>query len=141
MSHGALLEKAGGQDRTEGAEKPAGPSATMDPGEDYGVLLGHPATWLVTFLRESSWDSTVSIPHKDWKPAEEQGSVLGNATFHQDLGPDTHQGGLSAWSTFFTNGPGRARRIHSMWEKGPNLIFWQGASQWALVRYPVEYAP
>ena len=44
MSHGALLEKAGGQDRTEGAEKSAGSSATMDPGGDSRVLLGHPAT-------------------------------------------------------------------------------------------------
>ena len=39
------------------------------------------------------------------------------------------------------NGPGMARRIHRQHVgKGPNLIFWQGASQWDPGGYPVEDA-
>ena len=105
ISRGILQEEAGGQDRTEGAEKLAGPSMTLDPGGDSGVFLRHPATWRVASVREFSWDGTVSIPHKDWKPAEEQRSVLGNVDFHKGFGPHTHQGGAQCMEHLFHKWP------------------------------------
>ena len=48
---------------------------------------------LVGVLRDFPLGSIVSIPHKEWEPAEERGSVLGNTDFHQGLGPHTCQGG------------------------------------------------
>ena len=140
MSHGALLEKAGGQDKTESVKKPAGSSATMDPGGDPGVLLRHPGTWHVAFVREFSWDGIVPIPHKDWKPAEEQGSVLGNTDFHHGLGPHTHQGGAKCVEHLFQDWPWEGQENPQHVGMGPNLIFRQGASQWDPGGYPVEDA-
>ena len=85
MLHGMLPKRAGDQNRIEDAEKSAGPSATLNLDANSKAFLRRLVAWLVAFLRDFSWDSTVSIPHKDYKPAEERGNVLGNTDFHQGL--------------------------------------------------------
>ena len=103
MSYGTLPTKTWDQNRIEGAEKPSGPSATLDPDASSRalLLLRHPVAWFVAFLRSLSWDSSVLIPCKDWKPTEERRSVLGNTDFHQGLGPHTHQGGAQCTEHYF----------------------------------------
>ena len=107
MSYGTLPKKTWDQNRIEGAEKPSGPSATLDPDASSRalLLLGHPVAWFVAFLRSLSWDSSVLIPCKDWKPTEERRSVLGNTDFHQGLGPHTHQGGAQCTEHYFHKWP------------------------------------
>ena len=75
----ALAAKAEGKDSIEGTEKPARPSAPVD---------------LDAISGELAWGQVDPIPHKDWKPAEERGSVLGNTCFPQGWGPHTHLGGV-----------------------------------------------
>ena len=106
MSDRTLPEKGGGQDSIEGAGKPAGPSATLDLDAISGELL---------------WGVVVSIPHKDWKPAEERGSVLGNVDFHQGLGPHTHQGGAQCMEHHIHEWPWEGQESPRYVGQGPGL--------------------
>ena len=121
----ALPEKAGGRDSIEGAgaEKPAGPSVTLD---------------LDAISRELVWGLVVSIPHKDWKPAEERGSVLGSIDVHEGLGPHTHQGRAQCMEHHFHEWPCEGQESPQYVGKGPNLMSRQGASLWVLGRYLLD---
>ena len=103
---------------------------SLGPDANVRTLLGRPVAWRVEFLRDFSLDSIVLIPHKDCEPAEERGRVLRDADFHQGMEPHTHQGGAQCMEHHFHKWPWEGQENPPHVGKGPDLIFWQGASQW-----------
>ena len=54
--------------------------------------------------------------------------MLGDADFHQGLGPHTHQGGAQCMEHHFHEWPWKDQDSPQFMGKGPNLVSWQGAS-------------
>ena len=64
--------------------------------------------------------------------------MLGNTDFHQGLESHTHQHGAQCMGHHFHEWPWEGQENPQHVVKGPNLIFWPGASQWVPGRYLLE---
>ena len=56
--------------------------------------------------------------------------LFGNTGFRQGLGPHNRQGGAQCMEHHFHKWPWEGQENPPHVGKGPDLIFWQGASQW-----------
>ena len=81
------------------------------------------------------------IPHKNWKPAEEQGSVLGdegNEESHQGWEPYYHQGGAQCKGHHIHKWPWEGQENPQYVGQGPDLTSWRGHERTKL-RAPGRY--